>query len=156
MAKRDNGGKRTGTTAAISATASDTAATTDATEQRVLAFAEQLGRIVGTVQAKTEGWMDRDTLNKQIAGVRDSAVELLEQLKTTVTTATGSGKAATKPTAAPASRSAGRSGGVVDAPGKKHRKPTPNDPRAMAADAKASDIRSGKASMKTMKRRGRG
>ena len=34
----------------------------------------------GTVQAKAEGWMDREALNKQIAGVRDSAAELLEQL----------------------------------------------------------------------------
>ena len=35
--------------------------------------------------------------------------------------------------------SKGRSGGVVDAPGKKHRKPMPNDPRAVAADAKRVD-----------------
>jgi hypothetical protein len=45
---------------------------------------------------------------------------------------------------------------VVDAPGKKHRKPTPRDARAMAADARASNMRAGKASMKTMKTRGRG
>ena len=54
--------------------------TADAMEQRVVAFAEQLGRIAGTVQAKAEGWMDRDTLNKQIASVRDGAADLLEQL----------------------------------------------------------------------------
>jgi hypothetical protein len=156
MAKRDNSGKRTSTAAAQTAMASDAAATTDEMEQRLVAFAEQLGRIAGTVQAKTEGWMDRDTLSKQIAGVRDSAAELLEQLKTTVTNATSSGTAKTKTTAPAASTSRGRSGGVVDAPGKKHRKPTPDDPRAMAADAKASNIRSGKISMKTMKRRGRG
>jgi hypothetical protein len=155
MAKRDSGGKRT-STAAPKAAATPDAATTAAMEQRVVAFAEQLGRIVGTVQAKAEGWMDRDALNKQIAAVRDSAAELLEQLKAGVTNATGGGKAATKTKAAPASRSRGRSGGVVDAPGKKHRKPMPSDPRAMAADAKASNIRSSKASMKTMKQRGRG
>ena len=57
-----------------------TGAAIDAMEQRVVAFAEQLGRIVGTVQAKAEGWMDRDALNAQIAGVRDSAAVLLEQL----------------------------------------------------------------------------
>jgi hypothetical protein len=155
MAKRDSGGKRTNTATANTTTGSDAAAN-DAMEQRVVAFAEQLGRVVGTVQAKTEGWMDRDTLNKQIAGVRDSAAELLEQLKTTVTRATIGAKASTKKASAAASKSKGRSGGVVDAPGKKHRKPTPADPRAMAADAKASNIRSGKASMKTMKQRGRG
>ena len=156
MAKRDNKGKGTSTAEAKPATASNTASTADAMEQRLVTFAEQLGRIVGTVQAKTEGWMDRDALNKQITGVRDAAGDLLEQLKTTVTSATGSEKAPAKTTTAPASRSKGRSGGVVDAPGKKHRKPTPSDPRAIAADAKTSNIRSAKTSMKTMKQRGRG
>ena len=46
----------------------------------MVAFAEQLGRIAGTFQAKAEGWMDRETLNKQIASVRDGAADLLEQL----------------------------------------------------------------------------
>jgi hypothetical protein len=162
MAKRDKVGKQTGTAAS---TNPDTAATADAMEQRVLAFAEQLGRIVGTVKAKTEGWMDRDTLNKQIAGVRDSATELLEQLKTGVSNAASGekpamvdGKPATKNATdvAAASGSKGRSGGIVDAPGKKHRKPTPRDSRVVAANAKASTARSGKSSMKTMKQRGRG
>jgi hypothetical protein len=49
-------------------------------ENRMLAFAEQLGRIVGTVQAKAEGWLDRDALTAQIATVRDSASDLLNQL----------------------------------------------------------------------------
>jgi hypothetical protein len=53
---------------------------TDSMENRMLAFAEQLGRIVGTVQAKAEGWLDRDALNAQISTVRDSASELLHQL----------------------------------------------------------------------------
>ena len=46
----------------------------------MLALAEQLGRIAGTFQAKAEGWLDREALTKQIASVRDSAAELLEQL----------------------------------------------------------------------------
>jgi hypothetical protein len=150
MAKRTNGGKqtRTGTTAAK---ASD-AATTDAMEQRLVAFAEQLGRIVGTVQAKTEGWMDRDALSKQIAGVRDSAAELLTQLtggvtKTSMKTAVRTALITT---------GAGRSGGVVDAPGKKHRKPMPNDPRAIASGAQTATMRAGKTMMKTARLRGRG
>jgi hypothetical protein len=160
MAKRDSGKRIT-----TAATTTPDTATADAMEQRVLAFAEQLGRIVGTVKAKTEGWMDRDVLNQQIAGVRDSATELLEQLKTGVSNAvsgekpaTEDGKPATKNAtdATAASRSKGRSGGIVDAPGKKHRKPTPRDSRVMAANAKASTARSGKSSMKTMKQRGRG
>ena len=153
MAKRKTDGKQAAT-ATTTTQSSGTAMTADVMEQRVVAFAEQLGRIVGTVQARTEGWMDRDALNKQIASVRDSAAELLDQLKTTVTkaaTATKTGAAA-----AATSTKKGRSGGVVDAPGKKHRKPAPEDPRALAADAKASNMRSGKTMMKTVKQRGRG
>ena len=57
MAKRDNGTKRTkgGTT-----TTTTGVATADAIQQRVGAFAEQLGRIAGTFQAKAEGRMDRE------------------------------------------------------------------------------------------------
>jgi hypothetical protein len=72
------------------------ATTTDAMEQRVMAFAEQLGRMVGTIQAKADGWMDRETLNKQVASVRDEAARLLEQL------AGGAKKATKKATAAAA------------------------------------------------------
>jgi hypothetical protein len=154
MAKRKTGGNGTAAAATKSAQSAEPTVTADVMEQRVVAFAEQLGRIVGTVQARAEGWMDREALNKQIASVRDSASELLDQLKTTVTKVA----TATKASAAVAATSTkkGRSGGVVDAPGKKHRKPAPKDPRAAAADAKASNIRSGKSMMKTVKQRGRG
>ena len=74
MAKRDD--DNSAATGARGASAS----TVDSMEQRMLAFAEQLGRIVGTVQAKAEGWLDRDTLNAQISTVRDSASALLDQL----------------------------------------------------------------------------
>jgi hypothetical protein len=78
MAKRDSGTKRTngGTTT----TNASGAMTANAMERRVVAFAEQMGRIAGTVQARAEGWMDRETLSQQIASVRDGAVDLLEQL----------------------------------------------------------------------------
>ena len=155
MAKRDSGAKRTNTAAAP--TASNAAMTPDAMEQRVVAFAEQLGRMVGTVQAKAEGWMDRDALNKQIASVRDSAAELLGQLSDNVTNLAGTAKkAATAATSGAQISGKGRSGGAVDAPGKKHRKPAPRDSRAIAADAKTTNMRAGKASMKTNKTRGRG
>ena len=52
----------------------------DAIEQQVVAFAEQLGRVVGTVQAKAEGWLDPRALTDQVARVRDSAASLLQQL----------------------------------------------------------------------------
>ena len=146
MAKRDSGNSST--------SENGTAMTADM-ERRVLAFAEQLGRIVGTVQAKTEGLVDREALNKQIASVRDTASELLDQLADGVTNLTKSAEKTAKNAVASA-KNLGRSGGIVDAPGKKHRKPTPKDPRAMAADAKGANMRAGKASMKTTKKRGRG
>jgi hypothetical protein len=142
MAKRDNRTRRTN---------SDTT-TTDAMEQRLVAFAEQLGRVVGTFQVKAEGWMDRETLNKQIASVRDGAADLLEQL---------AGRATKTSKKKPAARTArrgtkGRSGGVVDARGKKHRKPMPTDPGANIADSQAAKMRTAKTMVKTHRHRGRG
>ena len=122
----------------------------DPIEQRVVAFAEQLGRMVATIQAKAEGWMDRETLNRQIASVRDGAANLLEQL--------ADATKATKTSAAVAARGGnkGRSGGTVDAPGKRHRKPAPNDPKANVARSQANKLRTAKTMEKTSRRRGRG
>ena len=50
----------------------------------------------------------------------------------------------------------GRSGGVVDAPGKKHRKPMPADPGANIVDSQAAKLRMAKTMVKTNRRRGRG
>jgi hypothetical protein len=152
MAKRDSGAKQTNTGAATTAASGSVV---DTMEQRVVAFAEQLGRMAGTVQAKAEGWMDRDVLNEQIASVRDSAAELLEHLSG------GAVKAAPKsPTKTAAKSAKGRSGGVVDAPGKKHRKPVPNPARGKATDARVQNAADSRiARMKianASRRRGRG
>ena len=150
MAKRDNGPKRPN--GGMTTTNAAGATTADAMEQRVLAFAEQLGRIAGTFQAKAEGWMDRERLNKQIASVRDGAADLLEQL-------TGGATKASKKkpvTAAPRGGTQQRSGGMVDAPGKKHRKAMPPDPGANIADSQAAKMRTAKTMVKTNRRRGRG
>jgi hypothetical protein len=127
-------------------------ATADAMEQRVVAFAEQLGRIAGTLHAKAEVWLDRQALTKQIASVRDSAAELLEQL------ADGATKGSKKNPVATAAldTTKGRSGGVVDAPGKRHRKPMPTDPSANIADSQAAKMRMARTMVKTHRRRGRG
>jgi hypothetical protein len=159
MAKRGKSGKRTNSTNTTANTTAParTAAAPDPMEQRVVAFAEQLGRIVGTVQAKTEGWMDREALSRQVTSVRDGAAELLEQLKTTVTNATGTAEPAATQKAPAKAKSMGRSGGVVDAPGKKHRKPMPRDQRAMAADSKPARLRAGETNKTVRKlRAGRG
>jgi hypothetical protein len=147
LAKRDkttrpNGG--TTTTGASGATVGD------AMEQRVLAFAEQLGRIAGTFQAKADGWIDREALTRQIASVRDGAAELLEQLA-------GAVKAPDRtPIPGARGKTKGRSGGVVDAPGKKHRKRMPTDPGATRAASQAAKMRTAKTMVKTNRRRGRG
>jgi hypothetical protein len=132
-------------------TSSDTP-TVDGLEERVLAFAEQLGRIAGTVQAKTAGWMNGDALKKELARVRDGAAELLQQL-----TADAPPVAVSTRTGDPAPRTTrGRSGGVVDAPGKKHRPPMPTDPGANRVGSQAAKMRAAKTMVKTSRRRGRG
>jgi hypothetical protein len=112
----------------------------DAIEQRVIAFAEQLGRLVGTVQARADGWLDVPALQEQVTRIRDGAASLLSQL--------GAGrnplgrkppvKAGARATAANATGATrpggGRSGGKVDAPGKKHRKPAPRTPSVKHSD----------------------
>jgi hypothetical protein len=125
----------------------------DGLEQRVLVFAEQLGRIAGTVQAKTAGWMDGDALKKELARVRDGAAELLQQLTADAPppVAVGTGSGGPAPT-----KTRGRSGGIVDAPGKKHRRPMPTDPGANRADSQAAKMRDAKTMVKTSRRRGRG
>ena len=125
----------------------------DGLEQRLLAFAEQLGRIAGTVQAKTAGWMDGDALKKELARVRDGAGELLEQLTADASLPV----AVSTRTGGPApGKTPGRSGGIVDAPGKKHRRPMPTDPGANRADSQAAKMRDAKTMIKTSRRRGRG
>ena len=123
--------------------------TVDTLEQQVIAYAEQLGRVVGTVQAKAEGWLDRDALNEQMTRVRDGATALLERLGATTVSTTErivGGRRVSHTVVT------GRSGGVVDAPGKKHRKPTPNvTSRATVADAS----RALKVKVRGTRRRGR-
>ena len=130
-------------------TEASSAQAADATEQRLVKFAEQLGRMAGTIQAKADGWMDRETLNKQIASVRDGAAELIKHLGVGV-------KKAKKKPATTAHAAKGRSGGTVDAPGKKHRKPGPTNPDASIAVSQAEKMRAAKPMTKTPHRRGRG
>jgi hypothetical protein len=73
-------------------------ATNDLVEQKMVALAEQLGWFIGTVQAKADGWLDRAS-----AEARQSAVT---------------------PAVAPTVRA---NRGAVDAPGKRHRKPPPQE-----------------------------
>jgi hypothetical protein len=101
-----------------------------AVEQKVVQLAEQLGRVIGTVQAKTDGWLDRKTLTTQIAGIRDAAADLLEHVA-------GGSSGETPVSSAPARRSRG----AVDAPGKKHRKPAPSVRGAKHSDERVAKLR---------------
>ena len=150
MTKRPKSATRPNSTVAPSAPSG--ASTTDVLEERVLAFAQQLGRMAGTVQARTSGWIDGDALKKELARVRDGAADLLQSL-------TGDAPAAAKKKAtggAAPKRSQGRSGGIVDAPGKKHRPRMPADPDANRAHSQAAKTRAAKTMSKTKRLRGRG
>jgi hypothetical protein len=109
--------------------AADGRATTEGVEPMVIALAEQLGTFLGRVQAKADGWLDNDALREQVAQIRDGAVNLLAH----VNKASAAARQAAAPAMPAAKESAadvpvrvkGRSGGAVDAPGKRHRKPPP-------------------------------
>ena len=122
--------------------AADGKETTEGVEPMVIALAEKLGTFLGRVQAKADGWLENAALREQVGEIRDGATQLLNRVNRT---AADVGKAVedsvTKKDKAPAppkrqgregERSAaksakGRSGGAVDAPGKRHRKPPPQE-----------------------------
>ena len=148
--------KRNGTTKTVSITArpspASSAATPDSVEQKVVVLAEQLGRILGTVQTKAEGWFDRENLNHQIAGIRDGAADLLEHLAVGADGKSAKSKLATR--VSKAVRSKGRSGGFVDAPGKKHRKPVPNQPAPSRSASRAATMKAVNQTKNRPQRRG--
>jgi hypothetical protein len=93
----------------------------DPIEQRLVAFADQLGVFVGTVRARGESSLDRVVLAAELGRIRDSAVDLLAHLSQEDTSQR---KTPVLPTAAAVAR---LSRGPVDAPGKRHRKPQPQE-----------------------------
>jgi ElaB/YqjD/DUF883 family membrane-anchored ribosome-binding protein len=120
----------------------------DLIEESVVAFAEQLGSLVGTVQGRAEGWLDRKELSKEVGRIRDSASSLLDEMNRRFTVQR---RAAAKQTTPPTRPSRG----PVDAPGKRHRKPTPQEP----IDKHMGEPRGkqmGQKNVKTGRRGGRG
>ena len=52
-----------------------------ATDSKLDDFAEELGRLLGTAQAKAEGWLGQRTqIAKTLEGIRDTATKLLTDL----------------------------------------------------------------------------
>ena len=122
----------------------------DLIEEKVVAFAAQLGLLVGTVQAKAEGWLDRKALGEQIGRIRDSASALLEQVsRESTSTSDGTGAGHQSALAARLSR------GPVDAPGKRHRKPPPQE-AINKRMGEPTGKQMGQKSAKTGRRGGRG
>jgi hypothetical protein len=123
-------------------TTSSTPPAADALEARVVALAEQLGRLVGTVQTKADGWVDLPALNGQLMRIRDGAAGILKQLRG------GRSKPAGKTRGRkPMAKAAGRSGGKVDAPGKAHRK-APDRPPVKKSDEMISKAKFARQSRK--------
>ena len=122
---------------------------TDPIEAKVVAFAEQLGSMVGIVQARAEGWLDRQALSQEVGRILDGAANLLEHVK---------GESApqrdqsAKQAPPPAAR---RSRGPVDAPGKRHRKPLPAE-RLDKRMGEPVGKKLGQKGAKSVMRRGRG
>jgi len=113
MAKRSSSSKPNDSPSKNARSRSSSNSTNGAVEQRVVAVAEQIGRIVGTVQARTEGWIGRKG-----SGSRASTAK--------------------KPTRSTARE---RSGGVVDAPGKRHRRPMPSQQGVKHSDTRIAKVK---------------
>ena len=93
---------------------STSASSDSVVEQKLLQFAEQLGYVVGTVQGKADGWLDRKALQTQISSVRDAASDLLKHV-------------------------AGSD--LAHAPGKRHRKPAPGLKGVKHSDERIAKLR---------------
>ncbi len=123
------------------------AAAADGIEPKVIAFAEQLGRLIGAVEARAEGWLDRKTLHAELARIRDGASQLIDRMNR----ARVSGKKVVSTPAVVARPSRG----AVDAPGKRHRKAPPQQ-RLDKRMGEPTGKDFGQKTFKNSMRRGRG
>jgi len=104
-----------------------------AAEQKVVALAEQLGWFLGTASARAEGWIGNQRVRDELTSIRDGAAQLLQHLDAAARAAmieSGKSKAGKQAplVAGPDARKAAKpkpNRGPVDAPGKRHRKPPP-------------------------------
>jgi hypothetical protein len=97
--------------------------TKDSAEPRVVALAQQLGSVLGRAQAKADKLMKQ--VSKSTAGVKKSAAKAVAAVKAKAAKKQPSKLAPTKRQGKAGAKS--RSGGTVDAPGKKHRQPPPQE-----------------------------
>jgi hypothetical protein len=87
------------------------------TETQVEAFAEDLGRLLGTARAKADGWLSqRQEIVKHLTGIRDTASNLLTQLGQKSQSAIKRGRAAYRTAAG------GSNKGIISVGGRKKRR----------------------------------
>ena len=98
-----------------------------------MAVAEQLGRIIGTVQAKVDG-IERKAPESAGKGADE------EPTRRAGGSAAAAGSAASRAN--------------VDAPGKRHRKPVPSDPGVKHSDERIAKLKSANESRHGRHRRG--
>lgn len=107
-----------------------------AVDQKVVELAEQLGWFLGTARAKADGWLESDKVKKELARIRDGASELLQHIEAAARSATmdkagpkagKQGPVVAGPDARQVAKEAKPDRGPVDAPGKRHRKPPPQE-----------------------------
>jgi hypothetical protein len=127
-------------------------------ERKLVVLAEQLGTFLGRAQAKADALLNDEVLRARVRQVRSSAAELLAEInrasqaaRKAAAAATASGPAA-KATAKKKPRA---SRGPVDAPGKKHRKPPPQEHVDKRATKPLGNHRPGEKTMRTSTRSGR-
>jgi hypothetical protein len=101
------------------------------TEAQVEAFAEDLGRLLGTARAKADSWLNqRQEIVKHLTGIRDTASNLLTQLGHASQRAVKHGRAAFKAAAADGSDKS-----IIIVGGKKKRRRMSKAARAKIAAA---------------------
>jgi hypothetical protein len=73
---------------ANSATQPPTQTTVEAAQARIEDFTDDLGQLLHSARTRAEGWLtQRQEISKTLAGIRDTAANLLEQLGTAAGTA---------------------------------------------------------------------
>jgi hypothetical protein len=114
--------------------------TVDAVEKKVVALAEQMERLIGTVQARAEGWLDRNALHEQITRIRESAGDVLKELAPDKARPRSEKRGKT-PTPPRGSRAASARLDPAHAPGKKHRPPMPSAHGVKHSDQRLAKLR---------------
>jgi hypothetical protein len=93
----------------------------EAGDAKIVVLAEKLGWLLGKAQKQADALPSREALTKQLMRLRDGASDLLDQVS--------QARAARKKRIAKRKKKANpkASRGPVDAPGKSHRKPPPQE-----------------------------